>query len=126
MRNVLQLMVSIEGTSPPAWRRILAPAHLTLRRAHRMLEEAFGRNAGASYVFAQDGRLFGDQALHDDYIEDDAAFRLSYCLCLPGHTLEYVVGPWRHSILLESMGPGQAKQWRLIEGEGAPAPAEAA
>ena len=116
MRKTLRLKVSVDGTT--VWRRILVPAHLSLRKAHGVLREALGWEGDASYCFRQDGREFGNQALHSEYVEDDAAFSLRHCLCLPGHTLEYAWGPWKHSIVLEEVLPGGAGPWRLVAGEG--------
>lgn len=121
MRKVMQLKVSVDGTQ--VWRRILVSANLSLRKAHGVLREALGWEGIGSYCFQQDGRVFGNPALHSDYVEDDAAFGLRYCLCLPGQSLEYVWGRWRHTIVLEDIGPGEAKSWRLVAGEGSPLPA---
>lgn len=117
MRKVMQLKVSVNGTQ--VWRRILVPANLSLRQAHGVLREALGWEGVGGYCFQQDGRVFANPALHSDYVEDDSAFRLRYCLCLPGQTLEYDWGAWKHTIVLEAVEPGETASWRLVEGGGA-------
>jgi hypothetical protein len=125
MRQLMQIKVTLEGTALPVWRRILVPAHFTLRKAHGVLVEAMGWEGGGPYHFFQDGRLFANPALHSDYVEDDAQFRLRYCLCLPGQSVGYAFGPWKHLIVLEAVTPAEAPGWRLVAGEGTCPPAAA-
>jgi hypothetical protein len=123
MPKTLQIKVTLAGTAPPVWRRLVVPALMTLRQAHTVLHDVMGWQENGSYRFQQDGREFGNQALHVDYVEDDSSYRLNHCLCLPGHSVEYVFGAWKHTIVLEAIAPGVAKPWRLLAGEGACPPA---
>ena len=119
MRKIYQLRVSLDGTAPPVWRRILVSANVTLRQAHGVLQKAMGWDGTLEYVYRQDGREFGPPANPAVYVEDDSMFSLRYCLCLKGHTLEYAYGPWRHTILLEEVDYASGRfPWRLEEGEG--------
>ena len=118
MKKMLQVKACIKGSSPPIWRRILVPASLTLLRTHAVLCEAMGWSADCPYQYHQDGRIFADPTLDFDYVEDDATYRLGYCLCLPGHTLDYWSGPWRFELTLEEIVEGARGPWKQMGGEG--------
>jgi hypothetical protein len=118
MSKILQVKITLVGTAPPVWRRIVIPGHLTLRQTQAVLHNVMGWKEGGSYRFCQDGREFGNPALHADYLEDDSSYRLSHCLCLPGHDVQYVFGAWKHSIVLESIEIRKSGPWRLLAGEG--------
>ncbi|WP_411860320.1 IS1096 element passenger TnpR family protein [Cupriavidus sp. TA19] len=36
--SVLQLRIALRGLSPPVWRRVLVPEHLTLGRLHHVIQ----------------------------------------------------------------------------------------
>ena len=120
-RKIYQLRVSLEGVNPPVWRRVLVSANVTLRQAHGVICKAMGWDGFHGYGFQQDGRLFGRPPESEEYyVEDDSMFSLRYCLCLPGQTLEYAYGSWKHLIVLESVVWEQGPfPWRVIEGVGA-------
>jgi Plasmid pRiA4b ORF-3-like protein len=40
--EIYQLKVTLLGTNPPIWRRLLAPANLTLAQMHDVLQVAMG------------------------------------------------------------------------------------
>jgi hypothetical protein len=40
--EIFQLKVTLLGTSPPIWRRLLVPAGLTLAQLHDVLQAAMG------------------------------------------------------------------------------------
>ena len=103
MRKALRIKVSIAGASSQGCKRLVLSGHLTLRKAHAVLRQELGAPAECRYCFQQDGRIFANPALHRDYVEDDATYNLNHCLCLPGHTLEYVLGGLRLSIELEAI-----------------------
>jgi hypothetical protein len=124
-RSIYQLKISLEGSSPPIWRRILVSANLTLRQAHGVLQKALGTNSADDYRFHQDGREFGRFRSESVYLEDDSMFSLRYSLCQTGDTLGYSDGPWKYSIVLESIVQVEGRlPWRLLDGAGTCPPAE--
>jgi hypothetical protein len=119
-RRIYHLKLSLIGARLPVWRRIAISANVTLQQAHGVIQKAMAWRGIHRYCFSQDGREFGQ--LPPDgafYVEDDSSFSLRYCLCLPGHELMYAYGPWRLSIVMESMEKAEGRHpWRLVDGAG--------
>ena len=112
--RIYQLKVSLQGTAPGIWRRILVSANLTLRQASGVLRQAMGWSGTLPYCYRLDGREFGRYGSESEYLEDDTMFTLRSCLCAPGDTLEYAYGRWRHTV---ELGVGRfraipAAKWR--------------
>ncbi|WP_430869854.1 IS1096 element passenger TnpR family protein [Cupriavidus basilensis] len=40
--SVLQLRIALSGLSPPVWRRVLVPEHLTLGQLHNVIQVVMG------------------------------------------------------------------------------------
>ena len=110
MRKTLRIKVSVGGASPEAAKRLAVGAQTRLRKVHAILREALGAKGEERYCFLQDGRVFGNPALNTDYVENDATFSLRYCLCLPGHTVDYVLGRTKYTVELESIEVSVARE----------------
>ena len=118
-RSIYQLKISLEGASPPIWRRVLVSANVTLRQAHGVLQKALGTNGAEDYRFHQDGREFGRFRSESVYLEDDSMFSLRYSLCQAGDMLGYSDGPWKYSIVLEAIVLVEGRSpWKLLDGAG--------
>lgn len=57
--EIYQLKVTLLGTSPPIWRRVLVPAELTLAQLHDVLQAAMGWEDGHMHEFSIGQRRFG-------------------------------------------------------------------
>lgn len=57
--EIYQLKVTLLGTSPPIWRRLLVPADLTLAQLHDVLQAAMGWEDGHMHEFSIGQRRFG-------------------------------------------------------------------
>src|SRR5580698_8278796 len=55
-QEVCQLKVTLRGTRPPIWRRLLVSADTTLTRLHRVLQIAMGWQGGHMHEFRTDVR----------------------------------------------------------------------
>ena len=110
----LRVRVDLVGTTPPLWRSLVVPAHLTLDLLHDVLQVAFGFTDSHLHRFA----LAEDPLGHDfvgiltpfDVAEGDTGIleselRLDQLLAAPGDTLLYTYDfgdDWEHLLTLES------------------------
>ncbi|MBQ1010432.1 plasmid pRiA4b ORF-3 family protein [Micromonospora sp. M51] len=71
-RQIFQLKMSLAGTRPPVWRRVLVPAGYTLDRLHRVAQHAMGWRDCHLHSFEIDAMQYGEPdpdgelALHDE------------------------------------------------------------
>ena len=49
--GVYQLKITIKGSKPPIWRRVLVPEGMTFGELHKMIQTAFGWSDGHLYEF---------------------------------------------------------------------------
>jgi hypothetical protein len=58
-QEIYQLKVTLLGTNPPIWRRLLVPANMTLAQLHDVLQAAMGWEDGHMHEFSSGRRRFG-------------------------------------------------------------------
>ncbi|MCY0854004.1 plasmid pRiA4b ORF-3 family protein [Cupriavidus sp. D39] len=58
--SVLQLRISLRGLSPPVWRRVLVPEHLTLAQLHNVIQVVMGWTDEHLHQFTIRGRRYGE------------------------------------------------------------------
>lgn len=129
--RALQLHAALRDREPPVWRRLVAPAWLSLDDLHAALQCAFGWEARHRYVFGLGERRFAVPEEGEARPErlGDAEFTLLAALELaPGSRLAYVYDfaeAWRHELEVEAvLGPEAAPRLpACVAGEGLP-PAE--
>ena len=59
MPDIYQLKVTLLGTDPPIWRRILVPADLILAKLHDVLQKAMGWENSHLYEFRAGKQIYG-------------------------------------------------------------------
>jgi hypothetical protein len=107
--EVYQLKVTLLGTSPPIWRRLLVPADLTLAQLHDVLQAAMGWQECHMHEFSAGGRHFGRPNPEDRFmgmppVENERTVHLSRVLGRVGAKVAYTYDfgdSWEHSIVLE-------------------------
>lgn len=111
---VYQLKITLRGVSkPPVWRRILVPAHITLRDLHEVIQQAMGWDDYHMHVFSTGWQEYGSPDPELGHVSDAKA-RLSQILDEPGGRLSYTYDfgdDWEHDIVLEKTRtavPGEA------------------
>ena len=57
--DIYQIKVTLLGTSPPIWRRLLVPADVTLAQLHDVLQTAMGWDDGHMHEFSIGQRRIG-------------------------------------------------------------------
>ena len=107
--EIYQLKVTLLGTSPPIWRRLLVPADLTLAQLHDVLQAAMGWEDGHMHEFSIGRRHFGrpnpdDRLRGMPPVENERTVRLSSLLGRVGaeavYTYDFGDG-WEHGLVLE-------------------------
>ena len=111
LRNIYQLKVTLIGSKPPIWRRILVSNDITLDKFHLVLQIAMGWTNTHLHQFISNGLFYGikDDAFGFDMdIEDEDKYKLNQLLKSEKDTIiyEYDFGDsWEHKVLLEKILP---------------------
>src|SRR5260370_26184783 len=111
--EIYQLKVTLLGTSPPIWRRVLASADVTLAQLHDVLEAGMGWEDGHLHELSVDQRRIGrpdpeDRLMGMPSVENERTVRLSGILGRVGSKAiwTYDFGDsWEHGIVLEKRLP---------------------
>jgi hypothetical protein len=111
--EVFQLKVTLLGSMPPIWRRLLVPADLTLAQLHDVLQAAMGWEDGHMHEFSVGQRRIGrpdpeDRLMGMPSAENERTVRLSGILGRVGSKAIYTYDfgdSWEHSIVLEKRLP---------------------
>lgn len=122
MPNIYQLKVTLRGTRPPVWRRIVVPGSITLERLHRVLQDAMGWYDCHLHSFAIHGTDFGVPDRDGWDVGPDMESEKKY-------RLEDLVGPkdrfsytydfgdsWVHGVNVEKVTVGELAAPRCIAG----------
>jgi hypothetical protein len=111
--EVFQLKVTLLGTMPPIWRRLLVPVNLTLAQLHDVLQAAMGWQDCHMHEFCAGQRHFGkpnpeDRLMGMPPVENEHTVHLSNVLSRVGAKAIYTYDfgdSWEHSIVLEKRLP---------------------
>jgi Plasmid pRiA4b ORF-3-like protein len=107
--TIYQIKVTLLGTRPPIWRRLLVPADLTLAQLHTVLQIAMGWENGHMHEFSVGQRRFGrpepaDPLMSMPPTESEHTARLAAVLGRAGTKMIYTYDfgdGWEHGIVLE-------------------------
>ena len=111
-----QLKITLQGSKPPIWRRVVVPAECNLETLHQVIQVAMGWQDDHLHAFEIDGENYDGRDPMGGRMEDmeglDAA---EYALCevvnreKAKFTYQYDFGDsWDHSILVEKILPADA------------------
>ena len=67
----LSLKVTLSGTKPPVWRRLLMPGEMTLGDLHQAIQAAMGWDGGHLHAFDIAGRQYGDPDSLDEVADEE-------------------------------------------------------
>lgn len=105
--HVYAIKVTLLGTNPPVWRRILVPGDITLRNLHRTLQTVMGwTNSHLHQFVGQRQGLSDPRSRVGGKIPDENRTRLGDLIGTAGARLlyEYDFGDgWQHELLLEEV-----------------------
>ncbi|MGD1276824.1 MAG: plasmid pRiA4b ORF-3 family protein [Tepidisphaeraceae bacterium] len=120
-RDVYQLKITLRGSKPPIWRRVLVPAGITLDRLHDVIQVAMGWEDCHLHLFQIAGRVFqgiGPDGSMDDLMdsEDESQYRLGDLAGIKTKfRYEYDFGDgWEHSISVEKIIPAADKPKSMV------------
>ena len=115
-KSVVSLKVTLRGTTPPVWRRLLVQGGMTLGDLHHAIQAAMGWHDSHLHAFDIGGRQYGDRHTVDDVADE-------HCLTLNGpmksgiarFAYTYDFGDnWEHMVAIEKPQPA-------LEGKSYPA-----
>lgn len=119
-----QLKVSLRGTKPPIWRRLLVKDNTSLHRLHRIIQDAMGWQNRHLYHF-DTGEVRYTEHFDDDFIDDGeklaSSTRLGDLDLQDGDVLWYLYDfgdDWLHEVEVEQVSPveGGAEYPRCLAG----------
>ena len=108
---IYQIKVTLEGSKPPIWRRLLVPGDITLGDLHSIIQAAFGWWDYHLHQFIIGGIYFGvPHPDYEDYLDmnDERKIRLHQITERDGFKFryEYDFGDgWLHQVLVEKILP---------------------
>ena len=104
--EIYAIKVTLLGTSPPVWRRILIPRDITLRDLHRTLQTVMGWTNSHLHQFVLPRQKHADPRHVVGTIANENRARLGGLIWRVGARLwyEYDFGDrWQHELLLEEV-----------------------
>lgn len=126
LKQIYQLHIALEGTSPMVWRRIQVVDSIRLDKLHLVLQAAMGWENAHQHIYMTDKATYGipDPEWDLEPIEDEKRFKLRNLVQNPqqSFTYEYDLGDsWQHHITLEAVLPYTENfvNVQLLEGENA-------
>jgi hypothetical protein len=110
---VYQIKVTLIGTHPPVWRRIVVPGNTTLLKLHDILQIVMGWEDYHLHLFTLDGENYGDPE-DDEYgllgTMPEQNYRLSELIHGEGQRFVYKYDfgdGWIHGLRVENVGPAR-------------------
>jgi hypothetical protein len=106
--SVHRLKVTLRGSKPPIWRRIVVPSDFTLGELHRVIQEAMGWDDSHLHDFSVGGMTYGDPNMVDDIDEDEWAVTLAEVVPRAKRKMRYMYDfgdSWDHDIVVEAVTP---------------------
>ncbi len=111
-QDIYGIKVTLLGTRPPIWRRLLVPASITLAKLHDVLQTTMGWHDCHMHEFRAGERHFGRPDPEDIsmgmQVENERTVKLSSVLRRPGAKMVYTYDfgdNWEHAVVLEKQMP---------------------
>ncbi len=107
---IYQIKVTIEGSKPPIWRRLLVPANLNLGDLHQILQVAMGWTDSHLHQFLVGEKTYGTPDPNMDWTLDEDRVKLAQIVTGEKFKFryEYDFGDsWLHAILVEKILPAE-------------------
>ncbi|OIO04644.1 MAG: hypothetical protein AUJ52_14765 [Elusimicrobia bacterium CG1_02_63_36] len=112
-RLAFHLKVTLLGSSPPIWRRVLIPGNLTLAKLHDILQRAMGWTNSHLHMFEVGPDRYAEPDPEWGDVGDHHAIRLCDAAPQAGDKFVYIydIGDgWQHEIEVEEITPTDGSQ----------------
>ena len=122
MTHTFQLKVTLRGSKPAIWRRVVVPGDLNLQHLHRVIQDAMGWEGSHLHSFEVAGVEFGAPASAASGFESEMKSENRYTLeRLVGvkdrFTYTYDFGDhWLHQVVVEKVMPGESSAPSVVAG----------
>ena len=106
-KSVVSLKVTLKGSKPPIWRRLLMPEDMTLLDLHEAIQASMGWDGGHLHAFSLGGTDYGDPEAGDDFA-DTSAMTMGRVVKSGATRFTYTYDfgdDWEHSIVIEKPQP---------------------
>jgi hypothetical protein len=111
--QIFQIKVTLLGSDPPIWRRLLVPASITLAAFHNVLQIAMGWDSSHMHEFRKGKQFYGMPNPDERFFNvprtiDDRKVQLDEVLLRVGSNFLYTYDmgdSWEHAIVLEKRLP---------------------
>jgi Plasmid pRiA4b ORF-3-like protein len=106
-KSIVSLKVTLRGTRPPVWRRLLMPGTMTLADLHQAIQAAMGWEDCHLHVFDIAGRRYGGRHAGDDVADEKRPTLNSLVKSgVARFTYTYDFGDdWEHTVVIEKRPP---------------------
>lgn len=120
--SAYQLKITLRGSKPPIWRRVVVPGSITLQKLHEVIQVAMGWMNCHLHGFEVAGTAFSGPG-PDGYVDDENEFederRYRLAELIPREKMkfryEYDFGDsWEHDIVVEKIMPSQAAPANIV------------
>jgi hypothetical protein len=111
-KTVVSLKVTLRGSKPPIWRRLLVPGSMNLHDLHLAIQMTMGWHGGHLHAFEASGQQYGDPTDMDD-VASERRMTLNNLVKsgVAKFTYTYDFGDdWEHQIVIEKPHPVVAGQ----------------
>src|SRR6266508_3874429 len=112
-KTVYQIKVTLIGSKPPIWRRILVADTTTLHRLHTILQTIMGWDDYHLHMFTINKQIYGepeDDEFGDLGIKSEARFELDQVVGRAGAKFRYGYDfgdSWEHELIVEKILPAE-------------------
>ncbi len=124
MSKAYQLKITIKGSSPPLWRRVLVPEHITFYDLDDIIEELFGWTHDHMFSFDFHNRnksFVGSPMRSDDFEDGDDTWVCIDEYMTEGSTFIYTYDfgdDWKHTIKVEKIVVYDARYPQVLASKG--------
>ena len=112
-KSIYQLKITLVGSKPPIWRRLLVPGSVTLETLHDIIQVAMGWTESHLHQFIVGDVYYSNPGFELDHAKDEDEFKLNQIAPREKKSFvyEYDFGDgWEHRVVVEKILPPEEGQ----------------